>query len=107
MTKKTTAKKTTKLEKQSRRVDKAIGRKLKKPGGAKPFVRRLTDEQVAEIARRREDGEDRRDLAEEFGISIVYVGQVGRTARVTRESAAPIMKAGGITKASRPKWMKK
>ena len=100
---KKTAKKTTKLEKQSRRVDRAIGRKLK---GSKPFVRKLTDEQVTEIARRREDGEDRRELAEEFGVSVVYVGQVGRTARVTKESAKAVL-AGGFKRTARPAWMKK
>ena len=62
----------------------------------KPFVRKLTDAQVAEIARRADDGEDRKDLADEFGISVVYVGQLGRTARVTTESAQPIL-ANGFT----------
>lgn len=61
---------------------------------AKPFTRKLTDEQVAEIARRCEDGESRKDLALEFGISVVYVGQLGRTRRVTERSAEPVLVNG-------------
>ena len=63
----------------------------------KPFVRKLTDAQVSEIARRADAGEDRKDLADEFGISVVYVGQLGRTARVTAKSAQPILSEGFTT----------
>jgi len=48
----------------------------------KPFTRKLTDAQAAEIAARCIEGEDREELAAEFGISAVYVGQLGRTRRL-------------------------
>lgn len=38
---------------------------------------RLSDEQVREI-RKRDTGSNRRDLAEEFGITVQYVGQLAR-----------------------------
>ncbi len=60
----------------------------------KPFARKLNDAQVAEIAERCETGENRTDLALEFGISTVYVGQLGRTRRVTEKAAEPILADG-------------
>jgi hypothetical protein len=72
----------------------------------KPFTRKLSNSQVNEITARFEAGEDREDLAAEFGISPVYVGQLGRTRRVTESSAVPVLEGLHVTRlANPPEWL--
>lgn len=47
----------------------------------KPFQRKITDEQALQVVQSLAEGEDRDDIAERHGISVVYVGQIGRTRR--------------------------
>jgi len=49
---------------------------------AKPFPRKLTDEQVRSAVRMRESGVSCAEVAKLYGISEVYAGQLGKTARV-------------------------
>lgn len=64
--------------------------------GERDGMAKLTDEQVAEIRRRYDQGDVRKEIARDFGISPIYVSQLGQRLWRKYPTTPPMPSGAGI-----------